>query len=176
MLLASDLRVVPVLVCNGLLYVGLGMLNHALAPYGAGVSADGLFLIFPLHYLRLGGGLITAGLAGALAYAGSPLGADQGMFMLAAIYLFFLPFREGWRRDQPFHLLVLAMLLTFASHAACGVLAAVRLEGAPAWRQAFLHALPGTVFAGLAAPFWVELQRRLFLHFGVDLAAEPRRY
>ena len=119
---------------------------------------------------------MAAALAGALSYAGTPLGADQGLFMLATLFLFFLPFREGWRRDQPFHLAVLAMLLTLGAHAMVALLATVRLEGAPAWKPALAHALLGSLAAALLAPVWVELQRRLFLLGGVDLAAEPRRY
>lgn len=163
-------RVWAPLLSMWLLYIAMHLLNQLLAPFGIWLFIEGLFLVFPLLYLRLKHGLLCILLLGLLLDAGSayPLGLRSTAYALTL--LAFTPLRRRVRRENKLQatLVALGLNLCVFLFVFCGVIASQPQMSWPLAGRALSDLLLSEAIVALAAMQWIHFQRQLLIAIAND--------
>lgn len=153
-----------------LLYIAVHLLNQLLAPIGIRIFIEGLFLIFPLLYLRLKHGLLCILLLGLLLDAGTayPLGLRSTVYALTL--MMFTPLRRRVRRENTLQatLVGLGLNLVVFLFVFAGVVIGEADLTLPLASRAITDLFLSEIIIGIVAMQWLHFQRQLLIAIAND--------
>lgn len=166
-----DSRVMLILLGNVFLFLIIHQLNKILSSAHIHLALDGLYLIFPTLYLRLYSGLIVTFASGLFVYAGLPFSVE-GCILYSSIFLLMAYYRQNIDRSNILQITFLAFLLNGIVFFAISLWQIPLANPGSYWQRLLVDLLFSQLVIVLVAAFLVEIQKRVLLYFGIDLAAE----
>ena len=158
-----------------LLQYTLAEFNEWIAPLGLSLRLDALFVLFTGLYLGVVPGLLITVAMGLLIGAQLPLFHGEYLISLILSWLSVVWMRRMIKRDQPRHIMLLALSLQTALFIGLTLRfhAGLWREAAYLQRLASDCAFSAVVLFFAAAP-WCEFQRKLMLSLGWNLNLEAK--
>lgn len=169
--MVRDSRIMLILLENGVLFLIIYHLNSALSSVQIYLALDAFYLLFPILYLRLYPGLIAAFLSGLFVYSGLPF-SFEGSMLYGSVFLLTAYFRQNIDRSNPIQTTFFAFLLNSFIFIIISLWQAPLISTNDYWQRLLVDFLFSQMIVILLAAFFVEMQRRILLFFGIDLAAE----
>jgi hypothetical protein len=152
--------------------------NQMLASAGSSfwIHVDALFLVFPLFYLRFAHGLPQTVFVALALGAFSPLPFGTELVIYLAVLVVMTPWRVRIRRENPGHVFWLALFMEALCYGGEWIAAGILGLSAPLSRI-LTDLVLSSLFCGMAAFWWMELQRRAIITVsGEDPAGYPILY
>lgn len=167
-----EIRIAITLLCHALIMFLVGELNRLLSPLHLALMVDALYLVFSALFFRVWPGVIITTITAAAVFCVRPFPYTIGVLLYPVLTLIATRMRIRIRRENPRHLVLVALLL----NSALFLVYTLHSPSYPAESQWWLRlgcdfVLSQTVILLLAAP-WAHLQRRLLYTFGIDVGAE----
>ncbi len=168
-----DHRVLFALALNATLCFLLSEVNSALSRTSLHLTLDALYLLFAVLYFRVHHGLIVVIISALAVDSLIQIPFGQSIFVYSFAYLIALRMRFGMRRENYYHVMIIALTANAAIYVA-NTLAAMGegFPGSPYWIRCTSDFLLSELLIALIAGLYVRFQKNLFSHVGIDLASE----
>ncbi|MCD8481807.1 MAG: hypothetical protein LR015_03510 [Verrucomicrobia bacterium] len=154
------------LLNGGLLWL-IRDLNHLIAPLGIWLWVPALTLIVPVFLLPLGFSLTLTAVLGAMTEAWAPVAPGRVLFLWLLIWLSLALLRTQTRREQVWHLTIIAILCNSCAFLVWHTLSLwLELTTVRFWAHAFGFGLLNAITIAICLPLWIQLQTWVLVQFG----------
>ncbi len=169
----QDHRVLLALAVNATLCIILSQANGALSGISFYLTLDTLYFIFAALYFRAYQGLIVVAISALAVDSLIPVSFGQSLIVYSIAYLLALRMRFRMRRENPFHVAIIAVSANAVVYA-LNTLAPLGtgMPSGPYWIRCASDFLLSELLIALLAALYVRMERELFNQVGIDLASE----